>query len=519
MRRHFLPALLILLVTPLLGVTARAQDLKVAIATSFTSIDPHFFVASANVTMAKHVFDSLVATDETMKPMPGLALSWELVDDTHWRFKLRPNVKFSDGDAFDAQDVIASIKRAPNVEGSPGSFALYTRSIKSVTAEDPMTVMIETAFPNPTLPMELSYVLIISDKFATAKTEEFNSGKAAVGTGAFKFKEYVPNERLVLERNDTYWGAKPAWHNLTVRLIPNNGARTAALLAGDVDVIDSVPPGDLPKLEREGIKIASATANSLLMLMMDHSREVSPYAVSKKTRKNPLQDARVRRALLMSLDRKGIAERIMSGRAVPADQMLPKGFFGVADDFKGVPFDVEGAKALLKEAGYEPNDIKITIRGPNERYVNVSQVLQAVAQSFGRIGIEADVELMPWATYISKLVAYDASMLFSGWGSVTRETGQSYLATLATQNPALGRGGSNRGRYSNPQFDALLDKALSTMNNDERNKLLMQMGEMVRDDVAILPLYHPVFDWAHRKGLKITGRADQSLFAWEIKPE
>ncbi|MCU0939484.1 MAG: ABC transporter substrate-binding protein, partial [Burkholderiaceae bacterium] len=261
------------LALPLLAVLAlavvapvRAQDLVIGLSTPVTSLDPHFHNLTPNNNVADHVFEKLVGKDakEALKPL--LAESWKTVNETTWEFKLRKGVKWHDGSEFTAEDVIASIKRIPTVPNSPASFATYTRPIKEVSAPDKLTVRIVTERPHPLLPNDMVAVRIVPAKLApTAKTEEFNAGKAMIGTGPYKFKEYVAGDRVVLERNDAYWGAKPHWKTVRMRMITNAPARVAALLAGDVQMIEAVPTADSARLEKDArVTVSSSVSNRLI---------------------------------------------------------------------------------------------------------------------------------------------------------------------------------------------------------------------------------------------------------------
>src|SRR5579883_364835 len=230
-------------------VVAKAQDLTVGLSSSVTSIDPHFHNLSPNTNVALHIFNPLILKDEHQRLMPGLATEWKAVDDTTWEFKLRRGVKFHDGSEFTADDVVATLKRIPWVPNSPSSFRIYTQGITSWEVLDPYTIRFKTATPYPLLPLDASSFMIVPKKDEQAPTGDFNSGKAAIGTGPFRFVEFVPGDRIVLERNDAYWGPKPAWQRVTLKIIPNNSARVAALLAGDVQIIEQVPSIDYAKLK------------------------------------------------------------------------------------------------------------------------------------------------------------------------------------------------------------------------------------------------------------------------------
>ena len=191
---------------------APAQELSIALSTPITSLDPHFHNLSPNNGLADHFFGQLVRMDENQNLRPGLADSWKAVDDTTWEFKLKKGVKWHDGSDFTAADVIATLKRIPNVPNSPASFAIYTRPVKEAIAVDALTLRLKTERPHPLLPNDLVAVRIIPKKVAeSAKTEDFNSGKAMIGTGPYKFAEYVAGDRIVMVANDRYAGPKPAF--------------------------------------------------------------------------------------------------------------------------------------------------------------------------------------------------------------------------------------------------------------------------------------------------------------------
>jgi peptide/nickel transport system substrate-binding protein len=237
-----------------------------------------------------------------------------------------------------------------------------------------------------------------------AKTEDFNAGKAAVGTGPFKFAEYVPGDRIVMTANEGYWGGKPAWSKVTFKPIQSGPARVAAVLAGDVDVIEDVPTADIGKLSKDGrVSIFQTISNRVIYFHLDHFREISPHITAKDGTpiKNPLRDKRVRLAISKAINRAAIVERVMEGSAIPAGQLLPEKFFGVSKNLKPERYDVEGAKKLLKEAGFE-GGFKMKIHGPNGRYVNDAKIAEVVAQMLTRIGIDASVETMPPAVFFRR---------------------------------------------------------------------------------------------------------------------
>ncbi|MGH8704461.1 MAG: ABC transporter substrate-binding protein, partial [Burkholderiales bacterium] len=337
---HLLAALLA--ATLLAAGHARAQAIRMGVASEPTSMDPHFHNLSPNNSMLSHVFESLVEQDEKQRLVPGLAESWKAIDATTWEFKLRKGVRFHDGTPFTADDIAFTFERAPNVEGSPSSFGIYTRG-KTLVKVDDHTVHIKTAAPYPLMPNDVSQIFIVSRKHgAGAKTPDYNAGKAAIGTGPFRFAEYAPGHRIVVQRNKLYWGQLPHWEKVTFRPIKSDPSRVAALLAGDVDIIDEVPSTDMERLKKEPrVTIAQTVSNRVIYLHLDHFRDDSPFVRAKDggAIKNPLRDRRVRLAISKAIDRDTIVSRVMEGVAIKAGQLLPEGFFGVSPKLKPLAYD------------------------------------------------------------------------------------------------------------------------------------------------------------------------------------
>ncbi len=499
----------------------RAQELTVGLGANVTSIDPHFHNLSPNNNVAAHIFDRLVHQDEKQRLQPGLATEWKALDETTWEFKLRQGVKFHDGSDFTAEDVVATLKRVPWVPNSPSSFRIYTQAVKQWEIVNPHTIRLKTEKPAPLVPVELSQINIISKKHEQSPTGDFNGGSAAIGTGPFKFVEYVPGDRIVLTRNDSYWGPKPHWQKVTLKLITNNPARVAALLAGDVQIIEAVPSVDYAKIKSSpNLALWQTGSNRVIYLHIDSFRDQTPMSTDKSGAllpNNPLKDQRVRKALSKAINRAAIVERVMENQALAAGGLLPEGFFGASPKLKAEAFDPEGARKLLTEAGY-PNGFGLTIHGPNDRYPNDEKILQAIGPMFSRIGIDTKVVTLPWATFASQGSAptYAFSVMLVGWGSGTGEVSSPLRSLIATVGP--GRGGSNRGRYSNPKVDQLIEQALATVDDEKREKILQDATELAINDVAIIPLHYQVNIWATRKGLSYVPRADEYTLAQFVTP-
>ncbi|MGE0714050.1 MAG: ABC transporter substrate-binding protein [Alphaproteobacteria bacterium] len=499
---------------------AAAADLTMALGGAVSALDPHYHNVATNNMVTRHIFGRLIDQDAKQKLVPDLAESWKAIDETTWEFKLRKGVKFHDGSDFDAKDVVATLSRIPWVPNSPSSFSIFTGQITETKVIDPYTIQLKTNAPFPLMPNFMSGFAIISDGMERAPTEDFNTGKAAIGTGPYKLKQFVRGDRVELEKFDGYWGQKPDWDKVAIKQITNSAARVAALLSGDVQIIDQVPTADFERLKKDkNVSISSVVSNRVIYLSMDASRDDSPFVRAKDGQplgKNPLKDVRVRRAMSIAINRPAIVERVMEGQAIAAAQLLPDGFFGTSPNLKVEKYDPDSAKKLLAEAGY-PNGFSITLHSPNDRYLNDEKVAQAVAQMLSRIGITTKVEALPFATYSPRASKLEFSFMLWGWGSGTGEVSSPLRSLLATYDPKKGNGPSNRGRYSNPKVDQLLEAALRTVDDAAREKLLQQAAEAAILDVGIIPLHYNINNWATRKGFKYEARTDESTLAMGVK--
>jgi peptide/nickel transport system substrate-binding protein len=503
---------------------AMAQTATIAVGAPVTSLDPHYHQLSPNNAVADTIFDRLVNTDVQSRAIPGLATEWRVVAPTVWEFRLRPNVRFQNGNAFTADDVAFTLARLPNVPNSPSSFAVYSRPLTRVEIVDPLTIRFHTAAPYPLLPLDMTNVRIIDKETAeNATTADFNEVRAAVGTGPYRVVSHRNGDRIEFERFDGHWGERPAFQRINYRMITNDAARTAALLAGDVDLIDQVPTSDLTNLRRDQrVRLAEQVGLRLIFLGLDHQRaanENSPFVTDNDGRplgRNPLRDVRVRQALSMAIDRRAIVDRIMEGAAVPANQFLPQGVFGNVPDLPAIAFDPDGARRLLAEAGY-PQGFRIQLNGPNDRYINDARIIQAIGQMWTRIGVRTTVEAQPWTTFVGRAGRVEYSAFLIGWGS-NPDGSHPLRNIMATFNRDRGWGASNRGRYSNPQVDGLLEQSLAEMDEPKRERLIIDAMRTAMQDVGVVPLHIQTNIWATRRNFDYAASVDESTLPQRLRP-
>ena len=500
------------------ALPAAAQTLTMGAGAPSTSLDPHFFNASPNSSVAAHIFSRLVERDAQVRPQPGLAESWRPVSDTVWEFKLRPGVKWHDGRDFTADDVVFTFERAPNVPNSPGGFGGFLRMVERVEVVDPLTLRIHTRAPHPLLPVDLSYIFLVSRHVGQgATTEDYNNGRAAVGTGPYRLRAHMPGERVEFERNDTYSGPREPWARASWRVIANDSGRTAALLAGDVDLIDQVPSSDIERLKRETrVALHQIQGLRMIYLQADFSRDGALPGVTDNAGQpiatNPFRDVRVRRALSEAINRQALTDRVMEGTAAPSGQWLPPGVYSYNPAVPPPAFDPDGARRLLAEAGF-PQGFRVTLTTPNDRYPNDARTAQAVAQMWTRIGIRTEIQALPWSSFSARAARQDFAMRLAGWGSSTGEASYAAINIMGTYNREQRRGASNAGRYSNPAMDALVDRATTILDDGQREAVLHEVIKVAMDDQAVIPLFHLINTWATRRGLNYEARMDEGTRA------
>ena len=501
-----------------------AQTLRMGVGAQVTSIDPEYHNISPNNAFASMVYGALVDTDGQSRLLPGLALSWTAVADDLWEFKLRPGVTFHNGQPFTADDVAFTFERIPTVVNSPGSYSTFIYSIDKVEIIDPLTLRLHTKGPDPLLPANLSQVWILSRATHTgAATDEFNSGRLAIGTGPFRVESVRFGDRVELDRNDAYWGDKLPWEHVSYRQLTNEASRSAALLSGDVDFIDQVPTSDVARMRGEPrVRLSEADSLRVIYIAMDQMRTgPSPFitdSAGKPLERNPLRDQRVRHALSLAIDREAEAARVMEGVATPTMQYMAKGTYGYVPDLQPARANADEARRLLADAGY-PTGFRITLQGPNDRYPNDFRIVQAVAQMWTRIGVRTTVETAPYSSFITRASRQEFSAFLVSWGTTTGEPGAGLRSTVATYDRELGMGSVNRARYTNPVFDQQLAAAMRMLDDAKREQMLQEATRTVIDDVGIIPIHLQKNVWAMRQGLLHHARVDELTRAQDVRPD
>jgi peptide/nickel transport system substrate-binding protein len=488
--RYF--AVLVLALSPAATGGARAEDgLRIATAYKLMTLDPHYANLNENTSLLSQIYERLVYQDEKLQLQPGLALEWEGVSATAWKFTLRPDVRFHDGSTFGAEDVVYTIKRVRDQLQSPsGGYRSYVSGIKSVSAVDPLTVVFETDGSVPNLPLALSSVFIMKKPLqGFATTEELNGGTPPNGTGPYRFSGWASGETLRLAANRDYWGGAPAWPAVTIRVIESPAARVAALTTGEIDVADALPARDVAGLKQRGVKIASVGAARINFLQFELESDLLPGVTDKAggSIPNPFKKRAVRQALALATDRGILVDKILAGYGTAAAQVFPNGLPGTSAKLLPIAPDFAAAKALLAEAGY-PDGFRVLLAGPAGRYPGDSESLQAITQTWARIGVTVEPQAVPFSVFNTKRAAGEYGLWYGG---TSGEAVDIVLdALLASPDKSRGIGALNFGHYRNARFDAMLTEAEKIAAGPERDAALAAATEFVMADLPIIPLYH-----------------------------
>jgi peptide/nickel transport system substrate-binding protein len=500
---------------------SHAATLRLANQGDALSLDPHSLNESLQLSLLANVYEPLVGRDKRLGLTPALATRWSQPSPTVWRFELRPNVKFHDGRALTAEDVVFSFKRAA---GDGSDMKGYTSSIKDVRAAGPLAVEIETTAPFPILPDVISLVFIMSKGWAEEnKAErpvdrrrgiENTASFRANGTGPFRVRERQPTTRTVFVRNPAYWEKiESNVDEVIFTPIGNDATRVAALLSGEIDVMEPVPLQDVERLRSNAnLKVLQGPELRTIFLGMDQKRD--ELLSSSVKGKNPFKDKRVRQAFYQAIDIETIKTRVMRGAATPTGLMIAPGIKGFVPELnKRLPFDPEAARKLLADAGY-PNGFEVGMNCPNDRYVNDGEICQAVAANLARVGVKVNLQAESKATYFPKILRRDTSFYLLGWTPGTYDSHNPLTSLMATPNDR-GQGQFNLGSYSNPKVDELTLKIQSETDQAKRNAMIAEAFKIHQDDVGHIPLHQQALAWAMKKNVELVQLPDNFMpFRW-----
>jgi peptide/nickel transport system substrate-binding protein len=500
---------------------AQAQTIRIANQGDSLSMDPHSLNESLQLSVTGNVYEPLVGRGKDLGLTPALATSWKQTSPTVWRFELRRNVKFHDGTPFTADDVVFSLRRAAD---DGGDFKGVVGDIKEVRKVNDFTVDVETKAPYPILPDQLSTTYMMSKKWCEEnqaarpvdrrKGLENAASFRANGTGPFRLRERQPNVRTTFVRNGNYWGKIDGnVQEVIFTPIGNDSTRVAALLSGEVDVMEPVPLQDVDRINGSpNARVIIGPELRTIFLGMDQKRDELLFSNVKG--KNPFKDKRVRQAFYQAIDIEGIQKTVMRGASRPTALMVGPGINGFAADMNQRPkFDPDAAKKLLADAGY-PSGFEVTMNCPNDRYVNDARICQAVAANLSRIGVKINLAAETKGTYFPKILRRDTSFYMLGWTPTTYDA-HNALAALMVCPDGKGAGQFNLGSYCNPELDKLTLAIQGETDKKKRDEMIKQAFKIHSDDIGHLPVHQQSLAWGVSKKVDLVQLADNFMpFKW-----
>lgn len=520
--RRSLRVMAVVLAGLALQAPAKAKDFRWAMQADAQSLDPYALLETVTLALQGSAYEGLTGYDSDLKLIPVLATAWESTSPTTWRFTLRQGVKFHEGEAFTADDVIFSWKRAASESSDMKSYAAKAKDIRKI---DDFTIEVETPTPNPILPREFAFLYIMSKSWCeahgTTTSTKLKGGDPnnyanmhANGTGPFRVVERQPDVKTVFQRFDGYWKSIPTNVDRAVMTpIAQDSTRVAALVSGELDFAAPIPLQDRARLQASGVaRVLGGYETRVIFLGMDQARPELLYSSVKG--RNPLQDVRVREAFAHALDLATINEKVMRGAARPTGVLVASKVNGY-DPALAAPYayDPERSRQLLREAGY-PDGFAITLDCPNDRYIDDEQICVAAAAMLAKVGIKVDVAAQTKSKYFGKVMAaggYDTSFYLLGWSPSTLDAHNIMLSLLACRDDQANAGRFNLGGYCDTDVDQLTRQVQTELDPTTRQAMIDKAFEIVKTAHAYLPLHEQPLSWGVRDGVTVAQRADDIL--------
>ena len=489
---------------------ANAETLRWARSGDSLTLDPHAQNEGPTHSLAHQIYEPLLQRDMAGEIIPGLATSWKALDDNPnvWRFELREGVVYHEGEAFTADDVVFSIKRA-KLETSDMKGLL--NSIVDVRKVDDLTVDIETAGANPLLINNLTNLFIMdqgwTESNGSAVPQDFANGQttfAAVnanGTGAYQLVSRTPDERTILKANPNYWGIGQfplEVSEIIYTPIQSAATRVAALLSGEVDFVQDIPVQDLGRVNGESnLKVVTAAQNRVIFFGMNQGKvDLDSDNVEGK---NPFADLRVRRAMNVAINRDAIKQIVMRGQSDPTGVIMPPFVNGWTPELNEIPAgDIAFAKGLMAEAGYS-DGFEVTLNCPNDRYINDEAICQATVGMLGQIGIKVNLDAKPKAQHFPLIQNKTTEFYMLGWGVPTFDS--HYIFNFLIHTSEGDRGPWNNTGYSNTDVDNMIVSLESETDLAKRDATIGKIWNQVQKDVVYLPVHNQVLNWSMRSDI------------------
>jgi peptide/nickel transport system substrate-binding protein len=489
---------------------AGAKTLRYASAFDPQSLDPHALALLYQTRIVTQIYEGLVNRGRDFQLEPSLAVSWQMVAPTVWRFKLREGVSFHDGAPFSADDAVFSIERAL---AKTSQRANQMRGVTGARKVDATTIEVLTSAPDAVLPEKLWLVAMMNKAWAAKHNvllpqdyngkQETHAVRHANGTGPFMLARYETDVRLTLKAHPGWWGKGTPLgggnlDEVVYTVITSDATRLAALASNQVDFVIDPPFQDLPRLKADkGLKVAEVTDIGTQYLLLDQHRAELPG--SGLSGRNPFKDVRVRRAVQLAIDTDLIVRQVLRGEGTATGSFVSPLIGGYLPEFEKRPaHDPAAARALLKEAGVE-GGFAVTLDCVNASFR--AAVCQAIAVMLDKVGIKVAFQPSPTATFFPKLTQATTSFAEVGWSPGT--DAWNIFFSLVRSNDGLAAGAFNAGRYSNPALDALIDAIRVEPALARRQQLVGDALRLLQAELPIIPLYRRHHNWVMRPNLDV----------------
>ncbi|MBN1536916.1 MAG: ABC transporter substrate-binding protein [Anaerolineales bacterium] len=447
----------------------RGGILNAAISADPQGFDPHITSAYSSFQVLENVYDTLVTVDENLNMVPSLATGWEISEDNlTWTFHLQEGIKFHNGRELTADDVVYSYQRIMNPDTGSGASWRFS-AVESIDAPDALTVVIRVASPSPNL---LNMIGGYKGMSIVPKeiVDDGTVNTTPIGTGPFKFVEYVPGDRVVLEANSDYWEeGKPYLDGVTFKIIPEETVLLTNLLTGEVDWAGTLPPQQVTELATSGEVIVDKVSGN------DY------WYIGLNLNRKPFDDVKVRQAIAYAINRAEVAMGAKWDTATANQGPIPNTSSWYSD-YQPYTQDLEKARQLLAEAGY-PDGFKTEFMVTNfyEETVRAAQVLQA---QLAQIGINAEIRTLEWGAWLEDEGKGNYDMYIMGWiGNMDPD--EFYYSVHHTGEVF------NFTGYSNPTLDELLEKGRVETDVATRMDIYSEVSKIVIDDAPYVFLYNP----------------------------
>jgi len=481
-----------------------AETLRWARAGDALTLDPHSQNEGPSHTIRHQMYEPLIIRDTTGAFEPALATEWgPSADDPNvWVFKLREGVKFHDGADFTAEDVVFSFERAkqPNSDMKE-----LIGSIVEVRAVDDHTIEMVTDGPNPILPSNLTNLFIMDKGWTeannTVPVQDFEGGEItyattnANGTGPYRLTSREPDVKTVMTRNDDYWGRDQfpmEVSEIVYTPIQNAATRVAALLSGEVNFLQDMPVQDLQRVNAaDGLVVKKAPQNRVIFFGMNQGAD--DLEADDVSGANPLADVRVRKAMSKAINRDAIQKVVMRGQSEPAGMIAPPFVNGWTKEMDAESAtDIEGAKALMEEAGYG-DGFSIRLDCPNDRYINDEAICQAAVGMLGQIGITVNLDAKPKAQHFPLITDDKTDFYMLGWGVPTYDS--EYIFNFLVHGRESDIGTWNGTGFNNEELNAKIKSLASNTDLEVRNDDIADIWRVIQDEQVYIPIHHQVLNW------------------------